>query len=160
MVTTNPYNTIRVQNKSLEKYVSGVNDTFSFEQNEFVRKTESLPVLGYIKNGLLLFYAIIYLVLLLVLFIKVKKLSIYTKIGVVLLFGLYPIFIYTVENSIYKMYYYICAVIYGESYAQIMFTKNVQNPRNTKDFTNPGYFIKETAPAGSVAGPVSGPVKK
>lgn len=140
---SSPYIAVKVQNESLKKYVLGVRDYHSLENNQYSRKTETLPILGYIKNGLILAYAVIYLVLLLVLFMKGFGLSIYTKAGLIILFGLYPFFIYPFENGLYQLYFYTYSVIYGESYAKLMSQKGLQNPKNFKDVTNLGYAASD-----------------
>ena len=136
---SSPYNAIKVQNESLKKNILGVRDYYSLERNQYLRKTDTLPILGYIKNGLFVIYAVVYLVLLLVFFMKGRGLSIYTKIGLVILFGLYPFFIYPFENGLYQLYFYTYSVIYGESYAKLMSQKGLQNPKNFRDVTNLGY---------------------
>lgn len=140
---TTPYNPIKIQNQALQNFISSTNDYYSLERNQFVRKTERLPILGYIQNGLLILYAVVYIVFIIVLFIKAKQISIYLKIVLVVLFTLYPFFIYSIENAIYQVYYYVYAVMYGESYHTIMARKGLQNPKNFKDITNLSYNMGE-----------------
>ena len=140
-----PYNPIKLQNDTLKKFLSGINDYYSLERNQFMRKSERLPILGYIQYGLILLYVIVYIVLLIVLITKANSLKIYYKIGFAVLFALYPFFIYSAENAFYQIYYYIYAVLHGESYHTIMMRKGLQNPKNFKDVTNMTYYMSNFA---------------
>jgi hypothetical protein len=143
----NQYNAIKVQNQSLEKYISGTKDYFSLENKLFNYKSDKLPILEYTKYGMIILYGIVFIVLLIVLFIKANNLSIYSKIGFIVLFAIYPFFIYPAENALYQIYYYVYAILYGESYTKIMSRKGLQNPKNFKDITSLSSIVNN---AGSV----------
>lgn len=132
----NPYIPTHTQTQAIFTGLSGMQDYYTMESNEVARKTERLSILGYVKWGLFVLYGIVYFVLVLVLFLKASALSLRTKFLIVVVFALYPFFIYTVENAAVQMYYYIYSVIYGYSYHEVIARKGLQNAKKFQQAAN------------------------
>lgn len=118
------YDGIKTQNITMNNYIQQANDTYSMYQTQFQVKTLQYPNLGYIYNSFFIGYWSIWFVGLLILGIS-TKLSWYMKVLILVLFLIYPFFIFAIENALYQIVYFIYSVIWGESYDKIWSTENI-----------------------------------
>lgn len=133
-MSDNLYESIKNQNLTLQNYMNKSKDIYSLENNQFKAKEEKKPILKYTYYVLFVLYIVVFILFTIIIIIN-PILSWYIKTILILVFLIYPFFIYTFENSLYQMFYYAYAVFMGESYYNIMNRKSIQNPKNYPDIS-------------------------
>ena len=109
------YNNIRVQNLSLQNAIKEINENSDLDQSLFLYKTNNLPIMGNILYFLTIIYGIAFIVFAIIIGLT-KKIGITVKILLILLFLGYPFLIFSIENGLCKMAYFVYSVLNGESY--------------------------------------------